>query len=124
MSQRLEAEAGKRIRDESRRWITRLATSVGYSLWQLGFRDEAIRLTREALDEYASGLDKKEPQNEELIGTISNNLAYYFSQTKQERKLARGYAEYIHKISHKFPKHRETWEETYREVSEAFPSQQ
>jgi len=121
VSQRLETETGKRITDESRRWITRLATSTGYSFWELGFRDEAIRLTEEAHDEYASRLDEKEPENQELIGTIRNNLAFYYSQTNQKRDFARGYAEYIHKISHKFPKHRETWENTYRQVFEAFP---
>ncbi len=121
VSQRLEAEAGKRIRDESRRWITRLATSVGYSLWKQNFPDEAIRLTEEAHDKWAYALAEKEPENQNLIGSIRNNLAYYYSQTGQKREFARGYAAYIHRISHKFPKHRETWEETYREVLAAFP---
>ena len=121
VSQRLETETEKRITDESRRWIARLATSTGYSLWKSGFLDEAIRLTREAIEEYASGLSEKEPENEELIGNISNNLASYFAQAKREEGLARGYASYIHSISHKFPKNRETWEKTCQEVSEAFP---
>lgn len=121
VSQRIEAEAGKRISDESRRWITRLATSVGYSLWQLGFRDEAIRLTEEAHDKWAYALAEKEPENQELIGSIRNNLAYYYSQTNQKRDFAWGYAAYIHKISHKFPKHREIWEGTCREVLATFP---
>ena len=121
VSQRLETETGKRIMDESRRWITRLATSVGYSLWELNFRDEAIRLTEEAHDEYASRLDEKERENQELIGSIRNNLASYYSETEQKREFARGYAAYIHKISHKFPKRREIWEGTYREVLAAFP---
>lgn len=121
VSQRLEAEAGKRIRDESRRWITRLATSTGYSFWKIGFRDEAIRLTEEAHVKWAYALSEKEPGNQELIGSIRNNLAYYYSQTNQKRQLARGYAAYIHKISHKFPDHREIWEETCREVLAAFP---
>ncbi len=126
VSQRLEAKAGKRIRDESRRWITRLATSTGYSLLKLGFLDEAIRLTEEAHDKWAYALDEKEPENQELIGTIRNNLASYFAAkgseaTDHEKKLARGYAAYIHKISHKFPKHRETWEGTHQEVLTAFP---
>ena len=121
VTHKLITETEKRITDESRRWITRLATSTGYSLWQSGFLDEAIRLTREAIEEYASGLSEKEPENEELIGDISNNLASYFAQAKREEGLARGYASYIHSISHKFPRNRETWEKTCQEVSEAFP---
>jgi len=122
VSQRLEAETGKRIADESKRWIAWLATSTGYCFSEIGNIEQAIRLT-EGAHEYAQELDERERKNQLLLGEIRNNLASYFVQAKKERDLARGYAEYIHKKSHKFPKQREAWEKTYNEVVEAFPDE-
>ena len=120
--QRLETETAKRITEETRRWISWLATSTGYSFSEMGSIEQAIRLTKEAHG-YAQELDEREPKNQLLIGEIRNNLASYFVQVNKEGGLARGYAEYIHKKSHKFPKQRETWERTYNEVVKAFPDQ-
>ncbi len=118
-----ERETGQRIMMESRRWRARLAVNVGYNLWKMGDLKEAILWTKEAHDVHAHELDEREPENELLLGQIRNNLASYFAQTEEERELARGYATYIHSISHKFPAERETWEATYKEVFEAFPDQ-
>lgn len=118
-----ERETGQRIMMESRRWRARLATNVGYSLYKMEDLEEAILWTKEAHDVHALELDEREPENELLLGQIRNNLASYFALTKKERDLARGYAKYIHNISHKYPKEGETWEETYKEVFETFPDQ-
>lgn len=118
-----ERETGQRIMMESRRWRARLATNVGYSLYKMEDLKEAIQWTKEAHNVHARELDEREPENELLLGQIRNNLASYFAQTKEEKELARGYARYIHNISHKYPQEGETWEETYKEVFEAFPDQ-
>lgn len=122
VSQRLKDEAERRITEETRRWIAWLATSTGYSFWKTGSIEEAIRLSKEAHG-YTEKLNEADPKNRLLIGDIRNNLASYFAEAKQERELARGYASYIHKISHKFPKRRETWEKTYKDVVEVFPDE-
>lgn len=119
-----ERETGQRITRESRRWVARLAISIGYSLWKLGFPKEAERLTAEAHEEHARGLDERDPDDQVLIAAIRNNLASYFAEAKENRDLARGYATYIHNKSSEFPKQREIWEKTYKEVFEVFPDQE
>lgn len=119
-----EKEIGQRISRESRRWVARLAISVGYSLWKRGFLEEATRLTTEAHEDHARGLDERDPEDQLLIAALRNNLASYFAEARENRDLARGYATYIHSNSSKFPKQREIWEKTYKEVFEAFPDQE
>lgn len=123
VTQRITTRIEKRITDESRRWVTRLATHTGYSFWEAGHKKEAIDLTRITHDEYSSKLPEKEPENELLIAEIRNNLACFYAEQKDKKNkdLAKGYAAYIHSISHKYPEQRETWERTYHEVAEAFP---
>lgn len=120
---RLEREIGPQIAIESRKWITRLATSIGYSLWKMEFLDEAVRLTKEAHDRYLpiNKLDLRDPENELLVGAIRSNLASYFAKAKQEKDRARGYAKYIKSIAHKYPQETEEWERTYEEVLNTFP---
>ncbi len=122
VSQKLERETGQRIADESKSWIVWLATTTGYSLLKMDNITQAIRLTEEAY-EYAKELDESKPRNQLLLGEIRNNLASYYAQVKKNADLAKGFAEYIHKNSHKFPEQRETWERTYNAVLETFPDQ-
>ncbi len=122
VSQKLERETGKRISNESKRWIVWLASLTGCKFSEMGKVEQAIRLTEEAY-EYAKELDEKELKNQQLIGEIRNNLASYYVETGREADIARGFATYIHNISHKFPKQRAAWEDTYRKVFEAFPEQ-
>lgn len=122
VSQRLERETGKQITNESKRWIVWLASLTGYKFWEMDKIDQAIKLTEEAY-EYAKELDESKPGNQLLLGEIRNNLASYYAQTKKKADLAKGFAEYIHKNSYQFPEQRETWEDTYRKVFEAFPEQ-
>ncbi len=122
VSQRLERETGKQITNESKRWIVWLASLTGSKFWEMDKIDQAIKLTEEAY-EYAQELDEKELKNQQLIGEIRNNLASYYVETGQKADIAQGFAAYIHNISHKFPKQRAAWEDTYRKVFEAFPEQ-
>ncbi len=122
VSQKLEKETEQRIADESKGWIVWLATTTGYSLLEMGNIKQAIRLTEEAY-EYAKELDKSKPNNQLLLGEIRNNLASYYAQTKKKADHAKGFAEYIHKNSYKFPEQREAWERTYNKVLETFPDQ-
>ena len=122
VSQRLERETGKQITNESKRWIVWLASLTGCKFSEMGKVEQAIRLTEEAYG-YAQELDERERKNQLLLGEIRNNLASYYAQTKKKADLAKGFAEYIHKNSYKFPEQRETWEDTYRKVFEAFPEQ-
>lgn len=122
VSQRLERETGKQIANESKRWIVWLASLTGNKFWEMDKRDQAIKLTEEAYG-YAQELDEKELKNQQLIGEIRNNLASYYVETRQKADIAQGFAAYIHNISHKFPKQRAAWEDTYRKVFEAFPEQ-
>ena len=122
VSQRLKRETGKQITNESKRWIVWLASLIGYKFWEMDKIDQAIKLTEEAYG-YAQELDEKELKNQQLIGEIRNNLASYYVETRQKADIAPGFAAYIHNISHKFPKQRAAWEDTYRKVFEAFPEQ-
>ena len=117
-----ERETGKQITKESKRWIVWLASLTGNKFWEMDKRDQAIKLTEEA-HEYAQELDEKKLKNQQLIGEIRNNLASYYVGTRQKADTAQGFAAYIHNISHKFPKQRAAWEDTYRKVFEAFPEQ-
>lgn len=123
VTEMIKSEAEKKISDETRRGITRLAASTGYGFWKAGHIEEAIRLTEEVYDHYTQRLSEIEPENELLIAEIRNNLACYYALKKDmdKKDLAKGYAEYIHSISHKYPQHREAWERTYREVAQVFP---
>jgi len=123
---KFERETGPRIALESRKWIARLATSVGHSFWKmksLKSLDEAIQLTKEAHDQYLplNKLDLRDPENQLLVAAIRNNLASYFARAKREKDLARGYAKYIKSIAHKYPKKTAVWEKTCKEVLDAFP---
>ena len=124
VSQRLERETSKQITSESKRWIVWLASLTGKKFWEMDKIDQAIKLTEEAYG-YAQELDEKELKNQQLIGEIRNNLASYYVKKGQKAKaaIAQGFAAYIHNISHKFPKQRAAWEDTYRKVFEAFPEQ-
>ncbi len=124
VTQKLTAETEKRISNESKRWIVWLASLTGYNFGEMGKIDQAIKLTEEAHG-YAQELDEKELKNQQLIGEIRNNLASYYVKKGQKAKaaIAQGFAAYIHNISHKFPKQRAAWEDTYRKVFEAFPEQ-
>lgn len=123
-ARRFERETGPRIATESRKWIARLATSVGFSLRKISL-DEAIRLTEEAHGRYLplNKLDLRDPENELLVAMIRNNLASYYAEANRERDRARGYAKYIKSIAHKYPEKTELWEKTYKEVFAAFPDQ-
>jgi len=122
VTQKLTAETEKRISNESKRWIVWLASLTGYNFGEMGKIDQAIKLTEEAYG-YAQELDEKESINQQLIGEIRNNLASYYVKTGKNADIAQGFAAYIHNISHKFPKQRAAWEDTYRKVFEAFPEQ-
>ena len=117
-----ERETSQRITMESKRSIIWLASLTGNKFWEMGKKDQAIKLTEEAY-EYAQELDEKELKNQQLIGEIRNNLASYYVETRQKADIAQGFAAYIHNISHKFPKQRAAWEDTYRKVFEGFPEQ-
>lgn len=122
VTQKLTDETEKRIADVSKGWIVWLAALTGYSFSKIGHNEQAIRLTEEAY-EYAQELDERDLKNQLLLGEIRNNLASYYVETGQKADIAQGLAAYIHNISHKFPKQRAAWEDTYRKVFEAFPEQ-
>jgi hypothetical protein len=133
VSDRIKTVADKEVMQETKGTVTWLSTILSYSLWNLSsckdigelqnqFVEQAIEVAKRVHDAITPRLDQEDPTNQLIIGSIRNNLASYLAHVKKEGELAKTYARYIKSISQKFPEVAETWEQTYREVFEAFPA--
>ena len=131
VAQRLRIYAEEEIGSERRRTTAQLYTYVGFlrctdfessTPRNPGLLEDAIEATERA-HIYASELDQRDPRNEQIVGTVRNNLAWYLARRGriEDRGRAQGYAEYIHLRSGRFPEEREEWEHTYREVMRVYP---
>lgn len=108
---------------------------VGYVYWNNYMKtkdrkdlDGAIDISERAYEDYASQLNEQEPDNEELICWIKNNLAYYLAERQKLKAalpgddvLAQQFAKYVHDRIYKYPKERGTYTDTYRFVQKQFP---
>lgn len=108
---------------------------VGYVYWNNYMKtkdrkdlDGAIDLSERAYVDYASQLNEQEPDNEELICWIKNNLAYYLAERQNLKAalpgddvLAQQFAKYAYDRISKYPKDRGTYTDTYRFVQKQFP---
>jgi len=131
VAQRLRIYAEEEIGSERRRTTAQLYTYVGFlrstdfessTPRNPGLLEDAIEATERA-HIYASELDQRDPKNERILGTVRNNLAWYLARRgrTQDRGRARGYAEYLHLRSGRFPEEREEWEHTYKQVMRVYP---
>lgn len=132
LSKTLQRSVESKAHNEIQREKASLYIRIGYTYWN-DFRnrndpqdlEQAIDITNEAFN-IVKKMDEKE--NEELLCTIKNNLAYYLAlQPKEKRKsgddkIARDYAKYAYDRISNYPKHKEDWTDTYQFVQNEFPS--
>lgn len=98
-------------------------------LWKL---DQAIKATKQGYDDYATKLEKRDPDSDSewLICWIKNNLAYYYAEkqrlertTPGEKALAQRFVKYLWDRIDKCPKKREerdAWVDTRLFVRKRF----
>lgn len=131
LSGRLQTESASASHVEMTRGAARLFTHLGYLFWEkykrtdkeeLQYRDLAIDITEHGL-RYMSELPEKERENEELLCTIKNNLAYYLAERNEakDKELAKDYVEYIRKRIQKYPAEKAAWLDTCNFVRQRYP---
>lgn len=131
LSGRLQTESASASRHEMTRGAARLFTHLGYVFWEkykprdketLQYRDLAIDITEQGL-RYMSELPEKERENEELLCTIKNNLAFYLAARNKakDKPLAKDYVEYILKRIQQYPAHKAAWLDTCDFVRRQYP---
>ena len=83
---------------------------------------QAMTITRKGIQS-CKGLDEKE--NEEIIGLLKNNYAYFVTELSDpipdgQKKIANTYADFIESISANYAEHVEDWEDTVTTVRNRF----
>lgn len=131
LSGRLKNESASISRVVMTRGSARLFTHLGYVFWgeykqphkeDRQYLNVAIALTEHGL-RYMNELPEEERENEILLCTLKNNLAYYFADRKdpKDKELARDYVEYIRKRIQKYATHRTEWLDTCNFVKQQYP---
>lgn len=90
----------------------------------VGLLSQAITITKKGI-ESCIGLDEK--KNEEIIGLLKNNYAYFVTELSDpipvgEKKLAQAYADFLNTIQTKYPEHIDHWDDTVNRVKKRFES--
>jgi hypothetical protein len=126
-------------RAQHHRTMATLSTESGYGYWRdyedtkrkgkkkIKKLNQAIKRTNGAYEYHARQLDEREPENEQLICWIRNNLAYYLAERKRCNKseegddaLAQECAKYIYKKISKYPEKKKDYTDTYHFVEKQF----
>lgn len=134
LRQTLQAQATAAAKTEMTRGCARLLNYIGYVYWidytakkiPYEYLKQAIELTELAYTEHAKKLIEHE--NELLICSIKNNLAYYIAERQkfpkharpEDKKIAQEHATYIYSRLSKFPEQREAWWDTCQHVLKQF----
>ena len=131
LSRRIEERAKTAAYDEIMRGSARLMTHIGYVFWgkykrrkeETQYLDLAIEVTGYGLG-YMSRLPEKKRENQRLLCTIKNNLAYYLATRNDpaDKELAKQYAEYIRTKIQTFPDEKQRWLDTFNFVAQQYPN--
>jgi len=91
--------------------------------WAAVHLDEAIRLSVQAFETYASLLDDTNTENEHLICEIRNNWAYFLAvrQTKEDKATAEACVDYLEARKTRYPSSAPQWDDTIRFIRSRFP---
>jgi len=135
ISKQLKNETVSFARIETRRSSSHLFTRSGFVFWESYERakgrepqylEMAISLTERALLYFNEIPDEeaKKRENDRLLCEIKNNLAYYYAvrKSKDDKEVAREYAEYIYERLSKYATEKDNWLDTYRFVNQRYHS--
>ena len=133
VSRQLQRESASDARIEVTRGAARLYTHLGFIFWKHYESDRsethdlelAITMTERA-HAYISELPEavvKNRENDLLLCTIRNNIAYYLAERKlqEDKPLAREYSEYLRNKVKEYRENRTDWLDTCDFVDSQYP---